>query len=151
MVESSQLLIAEYNAHQARYRQLTEQAVWLQNYALIYSAVIWTWAVASENPFVSKLALWLPVLITSLFLAKAILLHSVVTNIYRRLAEIERLLGLSESGWYSRDDVALTSDDSSVKPHSFFRRWMYFYWSLLLVVNIVLSLLGTIFFQRAWG
>jgi len=145
MTDAKQLLMAEYNANQARYRQLTEQAVWLQNYALIYTAAIWTWALAVENPFISRFALWLPVLITSLFFAKATLLHSIVTNIYKRLAEIEDYLGASAVGWYSSQDKTGALDKRVVKPHQFFRRWTRHYWSLLLLVNFVLSLLGTIY------
>jgi hypothetical protein len=150
MADTSDLLIAEYNAHQARYRQLTEQAVWLQNYALIYTAAIWTWALAVENPFISKLALWLPVLITGLFLAKARFLHNVVTNIYKRLAEIEGRLGAGNVGWYSRQDRTEAPDEQPVKPHEFFRQWMLGYWCLLLVGNCLMSLAGTFFFPHVF-
>lgn len=162
MTDLNELLIAEYNAHQARYRQLTEQAVWLQNYALIYAAVIWTWLLAVDNPFVSQVALWLPLVITLLFATKAMFLHSVVTNIEQRLAKIEDRLGAKEIGWYSTkdnqgDSAGTTEDDQAdskarpAKPHYLFKKWVFGYWLLLLLINIGMSLVGTISPQRLWG
>jgi len=148
MADSSDLLVAEYNAHQARYRQLADQAVWLQNYALIYAAAIWTWALAAENAFISALALWLPLLITILFALKALFFHCVAKNSFGRLVEIEGYLNAGDQGWYVRMIGKEQLDKPLVRPREFFWRWTIYFWGRLLALNIVLSGFGTIYLSH---
>ena len=148
MADTGDLLVAEYNAHQARYRQLADQAVWLQNYALIYAAAIWTWALAAENAFISALALWLPLLITSLFALKALFLHRVAKNIFQRLAEIERFLNVGDRGWYVRMIGTEQLEKGLVTPLEFFWRWTIYFWGGLLALNFVLSGFGTLYLSH---
>ena len=148
MADTGDLLVAEYNAHQARYRQLADQAVWLQNYALIYAAAIWTWALAAENAFISALALWLPLLITILFALKALFLHRVAKNIFLRLAEIEGYLNAGDQGWYVRMIEEKPLDEALVRPLEFFWRWTIYFWGGLLALNIVLSGFGTLYLSH---
>ena len=144
MSDKTQLLISEYEAHQARYRQLTTQAVWLQNSALIFSGVIWAWAFGVQNPSMSKAFLWLPSLMTMLFLAKAIFLHFVATDLHKRLGNIEELLDATDVGFYH-------SGSKNGAQHFIFKYWLRSYWSLILLANFIALALGLAYFETIWG
>ena len=143
-MSDDQLLISEYEAHQARYRQLTTHAVWLQNSTLIFSAVIWAWALGMQSSSMSKVFLWLPSLMTVLFLAKAVFLHFVATDLHKRLGDIEELLDATDVGFYH-------SGSGNRAQHFIFKYWLWFYWSSILLANLVALALGMAYFETIWG
>ncbi len=151
MSDKTQLLISEYEAHQARYRQLTTQQVWLQNYTLIFSAAIWAWALGAKSPSMSKVVLGLPSLMSVLFLAKAIFLHFVATDLHKRLGKIEELLGATCVGFYSSGSEISGDDARQTPQHFIFRYWLWFYWSLILLANLIALVLGMAYSQTIWG
>ena len=91
--ELTQLLLSEFDARLARYRQLAGQQSQLQHWALVFSGALWAWVLS--RPYASTLAFasWIPVLVNILLYGKVLVLGRVAGRIYRRLDEIISVIG----------------------------------------------------------
>ena len=134
----AELLSREYEAHQARYLQLTTSSSSLQHYAIVLSAATWAWALTNGNEFTIPILIWLPTLLTTLFCIKAAFLHTVASAIYTRLGIIEQRLGASgEDAWYQHRAASGTK-----LQHDRFERWLWFYWATILSLNLAVAILS---------
>ncbi|MBL3528372.1 MAG: hypothetical protein JMN27_12455 [gamma proteobacterium endosymbiont of Lamellibrachia anaximandri] len=118
----------EFQELQARYRQLVDDTVWLQRYALIFSGAVWAWIFSDSSKSPQNLAVWAPFVITVLFSLKAIILHFYAQQIHRYLHRVEEWMELDNLGW------------SATQSKMGFAKWLLVFWFVVAAVNLSLAL-----------
>ena len=137
-----QLLVSEYESHQARYRQLAAQSVWWQNAILIFSAAIWSWALGRKSSSFSHIFLFAPTILNVIFMFKGWQLHKFASSIHQRLGEIE--------GFMAREKYRFFASKEKSPTHFKFKNWLISYWTIVFLINVLLLTLALIFFDRIW-
>ncbi|WP_421870091.1 hypothetical protein [Motiliproteus sp.] len=129
------LLLLEYEAHQARYRQLAERSSSLQQSVIVLSAAVWAWTLTEGTPQTTPLLICLPASLTLLFAAYAAFLHVIASDLHVRLAEIEQRLGQSiDVGLYQR------RQRGEKTTHDRFVLWIALFWTVILLLNLLMAM-----------
>ncbi|MBL3618304.1 MAG: hypothetical protein JMN26_11280 [gamma proteobacterium endosymbiont of Lamellibrachia anaximandri] len=128
MGKQEQFLLLEFQELQARYRQLVDDTVWLQRYALIFSGAVWAWIFSDSAKSPQNLAIWAPFVITVLFSLKAVILHLYAQRIHSYLHSVEEWMELDNLGW------------SATQSKMGFANWLLVFWLVVAVVNLSLAL-----------
>lgn len=131
------LLIREFDAHQERYRQLTQQSSSLQHYAIVLSAATWAWTLVNGNEVTAKILIWLPALLTLLFAVKSAFLHTLASRLYVRFGEIEDELRPSVSA-----ERSANRDSHLRRLHDRFAVWLWGFWLGLIGLNVVAGIVA---------
>lgn len=131
------LLIHMFDAHQERYRQLTQQSSNLQHYALVLSAATWAWTLVNADQMTANVLIWLPALLTLLFAVKSAFLHTLASQIFLRCEEIEEQIGRPTSA--AREEA---KDPHLKRIHDRFAIWLWGFWTAAVGLNVLAAVVA---------
>ena len=128
-----QFWLAEYVELWARYRQIVDQIVANERYALVFSGVVWAWVFANKKEDLYVLVSWVSFVITLFFFVKGhFFLYRAASQLISHIANVaEKRKELGELAW-------LLNKEGDVFAH-----WQLLFWGTLGLVNFAVAIFFT--------
>jgi hypothetical protein len=122
-------LLNEYTELWARYRQVVDQLVANERYALIFSGAVWAWVIANKNEDIYVFVTWLPFVVTVFFFIKGhFFLYKVASQIVHHIGSIADKKKVRRFTWLLE------------KPGDAFARWQHLFWSTMAATNLIVAI-----------
>lgn len=116
----------------ANYRAYAAQAAGLERYALLTTAVLWSWCVANSSSEAVDVLQWIPLIVTALFGIRALGIHRHMIYHQQYMRKLESATDLpQELGWERHMER---------KKYPLHVVTGYLFWSILQVFTITMPL-----------